>query len=263
MRAQWQREKEIIEQIRKAQPEIEELRREAEQAQRTGRSRDGRRDHVREDPRAREEDRGAPQDAREGAGEDELPARRGHRRGHRRRSSRSGRASPSPRCSRARCTSSSTWRRSCKKRVVGQDEARRGGRQRGAALARGARRSEPAHRLLPLPRSDRRRQDRARAGARRVPVRRRARDDSPRHERVHGEARGLAPHRRAARATSATRRAASSPSRCAAGRTPSSSSTRSRRRTRTSGTCCSRCSTTVASPTARAARSTSRTPSSS
>jgi ATP-dependent Clp protease ATP-binding subunit ClpB len=36
MRAQWQREKEVIEQIRKAQPEIERLRNEAEQAQRRG-----------------------------------------------------------------------------------------------------------------------------------------------------------------------------------------------------------------------------------
>jgi ATP-dependent Clp protease ATP-binding subunit ClpB len=36
MKAQWQREREVIEQIRKAQPEIERLRREAEQAQRRG-----------------------------------------------------------------------------------------------------------------------------------------------------------------------------------------------------------------------------------
>jgi ATP-dependent Clp protease ATP-binding subunit ClpB len=36
MRAQWQREREVIEQIRKSQPEIERLRREAEQAQRKG-----------------------------------------------------------------------------------------------------------------------------------------------------------------------------------------------------------------------------------
>jgi ATP-dependent Clp protease ATP-binding subunit ClpB len=36
MRAQWLREKEIIEQIRKAQPEIERLRQEAEEAQRRG-----------------------------------------------------------------------------------------------------------------------------------------------------------------------------------------------------------------------------------
>jgi len=36
MKAQWQREKEIIEQIRKAQPEVEKLRNDAEQAQRRG-----------------------------------------------------------------------------------------------------------------------------------------------------------------------------------------------------------------------------------
>ncbi|MGA7122258.1 MAG: ATP-dependent chaperone ClpB [Polyangiaceae bacterium] len=36
MRAQWQREKEVIEQIRKAQPEIERLRHEADEAQRRG-----------------------------------------------------------------------------------------------------------------------------------------------------------------------------------------------------------------------------------
>jgi len=36
MRAQWQREREIIEEIRKAQPEIERLRHEAEEAQRRG-----------------------------------------------------------------------------------------------------------------------------------------------------------------------------------------------------------------------------------
>jgi ATP-dependent Clp protease ATP-binding subunit ClpB len=36
MRAQWQREREVIEQIRKAQPEVERLRHEAEEAQRRG-----------------------------------------------------------------------------------------------------------------------------------------------------------------------------------------------------------------------------------
>ena len=60
-------------------------------------------------------------------------------------------------------------------------------------------------------------------------------------------------------ATSATTRAASSPRRCAGGRTRSSCSTRSRRRTPRSSTCCCRCSTTGGSPTARAARSTSAT----
>ena len=48
--------------------------------------------------------------------------------------------------------------------------------------------SEAADRLVHLPRPVRRRQDRARAHARRVPVRRRGRDDPGRHVGVHGEA---------------------------------------------------------------------------
>ena len=55
--------------------------------------------------------------------------------------------------------------------------------------------------------------------------------------RVHGEARRLAAHRRAPRATWATRRAASSPRRCGAAPTRWCSSTRSRRPTATSSTC--------------------------
>jgi ATP-dependent Clp protease ATP-binding subunit ClpB len=77
-------------------------------------------------------------------------------------------------------------------RVVGQDEAVRARRRtRSAARARAAG-SEPADRLVPLPRADRRRQDRAVQGARRVPVRRRARDGPHRHVGVHGEALGRA-----------------------------------------------------------------------
>ena len=66
-------------------------------------------------------------------------------------------------------------------------------------LARGPVRSEPAERLVPVPRPDRRRQDRAVQGARRVPVRHRRGDGAHRHVRVHGEALGRAPDRRAAR----------------------------------------------------------------
>ena len=93
-------------------------------------------------------------------------------------------------------------------------------------------------------------------GARRVPVRRRARDDPHRHERVHGEALGVAPDRRAARLRRLRRRRPRSPKPCAAARTAWCSSTRSRRRTPTCSTCCCRSSTTAASPTARAAPST-------
>src|SRR5437899_10618162 len=58
-------------------------------------------------------------------------------------------------------------------RVVGQDEAI-------AAVSQAVRRAarpEPTDGLAPVSRTDRRRQDRAQQGARRVPVRRRARDD--------------------------------------------------------------------------------------
>ena len=58
--------------------------------------------------------------------------------------------------------------------------------------------SEPADRLVPVPRPHRRRQDRADQGAGRVPVRRRAGDGPHRHVRIHGEARRGAADRRAA-----------------------------------------------------------------
>ena len=131
--------------------------------------------------------------------------------------------------------------------------------QRGAALARGPGRPAPAHRLVPLHGPHRRGQDRAGPGPGRVPLRRREGHGPHRHVRVHGEARGVAPHRRAARATWATTRAASSPRPSAAGPTRWCSSTRSRRPTPTSSTSCCRCWTTAGSPTARAAPWTSAT----
>ncbi len=65
-------------------------------------------------------------------------------------------------------------------------------------FARRALRSEPAERLVPVPRSDRCRQDRAVQGARRVPLRHRRGDGAHRHVGVHGEALRRAPDRRAA-----------------------------------------------------------------
>ena len=73
-----------------------------------------------------------------------------------------------------------------------------GGRERDPALARRPGRPRPADRLVHLPRPHRGGEDRARQGARRVPVRLRAGDDPHRHVRVHGEALGLAAGRRAA-----------------------------------------------------------------
>ena len=75
----------------------------------------------------------------------------------------------------------------------------RGGRERAPARAHRPAGPEPADRLVRLPRPDRRRQDRARARARRVHVRRRAGDGAARHVRVPGAAHGRAARRRAAR----------------------------------------------------------------
>ena len=68
----------------------------------------------------------------------------------------------------------------------GRSRPRRG--QCRAARPRRAAGPEPADRLVPVPGTDRRRQDRADQGDRRIPVRRRPGDGAHRHERVHGEA---------------------------------------------------------------------------
>ncbi len=68
----------------------------------------------------------------------------------------------------------------------------RGHLQGDPPLARRAQGPQAPDRLVRLPRPLGRRQDRAGAHARRVPVRRRGRDGPHRHVRVHGEARGLA-----------------------------------------------------------------------
>ena len=114
--------------------------------------------------------------------------------------------------------------------------------------------------LVHLPRPVGCRQDRDRQDARRVPVRRRGVDDPARH--VASTWRSTRCRASSARlpATSATTRAASSPRPCAASRSRSCCSTRSRRPTPTCSTRCCRSSRTGASPTRRAARSTSRTP---
>src|SRR6266702_2150613 len=78
------------------------------------------------------------------------------------------------------------------------DPGRAGRLRRRPARPRGRVRPGPADRLVPVPRADRRRQDRAGQGARRVPVRRRAGHDPDRHERVRGEALGRQADRRPA-----------------------------------------------------------------
>ena len=141
----------------------------------------------------------------------------------------------------------------------------RGGRRRLRRRPPGAgrhRRPGPADRLLPLPRPDRRRQDRAGQGAGRVPLRRRAGHGPHRHERVRREALGGPAGRRTARlrrvrgGRPAHRGGAPPPVLGGPARRGGEGPPRGLRRP------ACRCSTTAGSPTARAARSTSATPSS-
>ena len=81
------------------------------------------------------------------------------------------------------------------KRVIGQDAAIEAGLEGDPPLARRAQGPQAPHRLVHLPRPLGRREDRAGAHARRVPVRRRGRDGADRHVGVHGEALRVAARR--------------------------------------------------------------------
>ena len=74
------------------------------------------------------------------------------------------------------------------KRVIGQDQAIVAVSKAIRRARAGIKDPEAADRLVHLPRPVGRREDRARAHARRVPLRRRGRDDPGRHVGVHGEA---------------------------------------------------------------------------
>ncbi len=227
--AHWQQEKDTIQNSRKLKEEIEQVRLEIERAQRTG-------DYAKASelqygrlPDLERQDQGT------GSASGRHPERPSHaqggsrRGGHRRcrqpldahsgqpphgggnpEAAADGRPPPSAR------------------RWPGRSD--HGRRQRHSPRARGPAGSESSAWKLHLSRSHGRGQDRAGQGARRVPVRRRAGDDSYRHVGVPGEAHGVATDRRASRVRRlrgvgpADRSGAETP------RTRSCSSTRSRRR---------------------------------
>ena len=145
------------------------------------------------------------------------------------------------------------------RRLIGQQPRRRGRVRRGAPLPGRHLRPRPPDRLVPVPRADGRRQDRAGQVAGRLPVRRRARDGPDRHERVRREAQRGPP----GRCPSRLRRLRGGRPADRGGPAPAvhawCCSTRSRRPTPRSSTSCSRCSMTVGSPTGRAAPWTSAT----
>ena len=191
--ARWAKEKEALERIKDATRRIDELRMEAERAEREGNlqrvaeirygeipaleQRAGRAQRRPSNPMVKEE-----------VDEDDIamtvvaldgdPGRPAARRRDREADPHRG-APPRPR------------------RRPGRSSL--GGRQRAPALPHRPAGPEPADRLVRLPRPDRRRQDRARAGARRVHVRRRARDGAARHVGVPGAPHRFPARRRAAR----------------------------------------------------------------
>ena len=242
MKAQWQAEKEAIGAVREVKEQLEQARDEVERAEREAdlqRAAELRYGTIPELERRAARARGTPTTARCTSSRRRSTPRTSPR------PSPSGRASRCRGCSRARSRSCPHGGAPAPARHR-PGRGRRGGGQRAAPLARRPPGPRSPDRHLPVPGPDRRGQDRARAGARGVHVRLAGRDGADRHERVHGEALGLAVWSVRPRATSATRRAASSPSPCAGGPTRSCCSTRSRRPTPTSSTCSCRSWTTGA-----------------
>ncbi len=198
LKARWQAEKEAIEARKAAIEQLDARPRRARAGQPRERPRAGGEAPVLRDPRARADRRRAGA-ALTRARRGRLAADRGGHRGGRRRGRRPLDRDPGLEADGGRGREADPHGGAPARPRHRPGRGGRGGRERAAALARRALGPQPADRQLPLPRPDRGRQDRARAGAGRVHVRHRAGDRPRRHVRVHGEALGLAPGRRAAR----------------------------------------------------------------
>ena len=230
LQAQWQQEKDAI-------SGSSELKEQLEQARRRSRTPSGQAttprprscstggipELERQDPRAGGDAAAASADAADAEG---GSRRGGHRRGRRQVDQHPGEPADGRRSPEADSHGGAPARA---RRRPGRGD--HGGGQRDPPRARRPAGSESAARQLHLPGPDRRRQDRAGARARRVPVRRRARDDPDRHVGVSGEAHRVADDRRAARIRRLRRGRPAHRSRAAASVLPWCCSTRSRRRT--------------------------------
>ena len=117
-------------------------------------------------------------------------------------------------------------------RVIGQKQAVQAVSDAVRRARAGHQRPRPSDRLVPVPRPDRRRQDGAGQGAGRVPVRRRAGHGPHRHERVFPRSTRWPAWSGAARIRRLRRGRPADRGRSGAGRTRSCCSTRSRRPTR-------------------------------
>ncbi len=204
----WKAEKATAQGSALVKVEIDHVREQIEQLKAQGRLQQGRRASVRPAARAREAPEGrAGERDRQGQGWRAATAAhdgrcRRDRRGGVTRHRHPGQQADAGRARQAVADGEEAAR--ARGRTRRSDH--RGGR-RHPPLARGPVGPEPAAGLVPVPRPDRRGQDRAVQGAGRVPVRQRRPHGARRHERVHGEAFGQPHDRRAARATSATTKA--------------------------------------------------------
>ena len=198
MVAHWQLEKDAIVAIQAGKERLEQARLDAERAERDGdleRAAQLRYGHIPVVEREVDAMTAAPRRAAGRRRDAEGRGRRGRRRRDRRQVDRHPRVAADGRRAReARAARRGAARARDRPGLGGVR-----GRERDPPFARRALRSAPADRLVPVPRPDRCRQDRARAHARRLPVRRRAGDGAHRHVGVHGEALGVAARRRAAR----------------------------------------------------------------
>ena len=228
--AQWQQEKDAIQHTEQAEGGTRDGSRASSTPHSGGRLRQGVRASVRARAAARTADsrRGdthgfaavRPADAEGGSG------RGGHRRGGQQVDAHPGQPAHGRRNPEADSHGGATPQ-------AGDRPGRRDrvGVQRHPPCARRPAGSEPSARQLHVPGPDRRRQDRTRAGTRRVPVRRRSGDGADRHVRVPGEAHGLAHDRRAARICGLRGSGSAHRGGAAASRTRWCSSTKSRKRT--------------------------------
>ena len=180
LEARWEREKAALEGTGELRKQIDELRVEAERLQRSGDLGAGLGDPLRPHPRPGEADRGRR--VRRGVEHRGADGRRGGRPPGDRRRRRGLDRHPHRPAARGRdreAAEDGGDHRRAPGRPAGRGER---GLRRRTTQPRRHLRPQPAHRLLPVPRPDRRRQDRAGQVAGRLPLRRRARDRAHRHE---------------------------------------------------------------------------------
>ena len=191
--ARWQKEKEALDRVKEITQKIDELRMEAERAERAGNLervaeiRYGELPALEKELEAREQQTDLEPMVKEEVDEDDVAMVVGRWTGI-----------PVSRLLEGETEKLIQMEERLHQRVVGQDEAVAAVAERATACAHRPAGSESSDRFVRLSRPDRCREDGACARARGVHVRRRARDGTARHVRVPGAAHGRTARRRAA-----------------------------------------------------------------